>query len=227
MSAPRILMVVSSCESLPGFPRATGYWIGEVTHFYAAAARRGIECDIASPLGGHPPLDQKSNAPRNRVNREFLADARLRAKLEDTPALGAVDLDRYRAIYFAGGHGAMGDFPSDPTVKRAAEAVHERGGILSAVCHGSCVLLGLQAQDGRALVAGRRVTGFANLEERLLGLRGSVPFALESELRAKGAVYRKALLPFVSHVEVDDRIFTGQNPQSPGELGERVAEALR
>ena len=227
MSAtPKILIVVTSCATLDDFPRPTGYWLGEVTHFHEEVAQRGIACDIASPKGGKPPLDEESRAPQDKTNRAFLADAALRAKLEDTLRLGQVDPARYRAIYFAGGHGVMGDFPSDEAIARTSLAIHDAGGVVSAVCHGSAALLGVKNKGGAPLIAGKRVTGFANIEERLLRLTKRVPFSLQDELRARGGLYRKAFLPFASYIEQDGRIITGQNPQSARAVGKRVGEVI-
>jgi putative intracellular protease/amidase len=189
-------------------------------------ARQGIACDFASPRGGKPPLDAKSESPRDEINRSFLGDAELSRKLNESLELSKIDPGQYRAIYFAGGHGAMGDFPTDKSVIGVAEAVHEAGGWVTAVCHGSAGLLGLRGKDGKPLISGKRVTGFANIEESLVGLTKKVPFSLEDELVAKGGLYRKSILPFLSHVEADGRLITGQNPQSPHAVGERLVEAL-
>ena len=223
---PRVLIAVTSHDQFGSLGRKTGYWLGEVTHFWKEMIDAGVEVDFVSPKGGEPPLDEKSHAPRDPANRAFSEHAPSVAQLAATLTPDAVDPTRYDAIYFAGGHGAMWDFPTDPGLTRLAEAIYEKGGIVSAVCHGSAALLNLKRADGSALVAGQAVTGFANLEERLAGLTKHVPFALEDQLKEKGGAYKRAFLPFTSHVEVGDRLVTGQNPQSARATARAVLELL-
>jgi putative intracellular protease/amidase len=205
--------------------RSTGYWLGEVSHFYLIAAEHGYAIDVVSPRGGRPPLDSKSAAPRDAANRAFLADATAMGKLNASLRPDQLDPSEYAAIYFAGGHGAMWDFPDDPGLNRLAEAIAGHG-VVSAVCHGSAGLLNLRRPDGGLLIAGRKVSGFANLEERLIRLTGNVPFLLEDRLRAAGGVYSRALLPFVPHVAVDGDLISGQNPQSARAVARAVVKRL-
>jgi putative intracellular protease/amidase len=223
---PRVLIAVTSHDQLGSLGRKTGYWLGEVTHFWKEMIDAGVEVDFVSPKGGAPPVDEKSQAPRDRANRAFSEHAPSVAQLAATLTPDAVDPARYDAIYFAGGHGAMWDFPTDSGLTRLAEAIYEKGGVVAAVCHGSAALLNLKRADGKPLVAGQAVTGFANLEERLAGLMKHVPFALEDQLKQKGAAYKRAFLPFTSHVEVGDRLVTGQNPQSARATARAVLELL-
>jgi len=222
----RTLVVVTSQDRMGDGGAATGYWLGEVTHFCAELDAAGLSYDLASPRGGRPPLDEKSRAPGDATNRAFLADPVAKGKLERTRRLAEVDGRAYAAIYLAGGHGTMWDFPEDAELARLVAEVDAAGGIVSAVCHGATGLLAARGQDGQPLVAGRRVTGFSNVEETLVGLRRRVPFLLEDALRERGAGFSRALLPFVSHVVEDGRWVTGQNPASAREVGRRVAARL-
>jgi len=225
-SLPSVLILVTSHQALGPSDRKTGYWLGEVTHFQHALAQARLPVDIASPAGGLPPMDEKSRSPRDSLNEAFLADASLRHKLENSLPASAVDADRYQAVYFAGGHGAMWDFPDNPRLAAIASGVYSRGGVVSAVCHGSAGLFGVKDDAGKPLVQGRRVTGFANLEERLIGLTHLVPFLLEDRLKQDGGRYHRAFFPFAPHVEEDGRLVTGQNPASAGAVGRRVAAQL-
>ncbi len=226
MPTPSVLIFVTSHEALGSTERKTGYWLGEVTHFHHALAQRGLAVDIASPKGGLPPMDEKSRSPPDRLNEAFLAQEGLRKKLEESLPASAVDEARYQAVYFAGGHGAMWDFPDNPHLSAIASALYQRGGIVSAVCHGSAGLFGVRDAQGKPLVQGRRVTGFANLEERLIGLTRVVPFLLEDRLKQAGGRYHRAFFPFAPHLEEDARLVTGQNPASAGAVGRRVAALL-
>jgi putative intracellular protease/amidase len=223
---PSVLILVTSHERLGLGERKTGYWLGEVTHFHHALAQAGLSADIASPKGGQPPMDEKSRSPRDSLNEAFLADASLRDKLENSLPASAVDVDRYQAVYFAGGHGAMWDFPDNARLAAIAGGVYARGGLVSAVCHGSAGLFGVKDAEGKPLLEGRRVTGFANLEERLIGLTHVVPFLLEDRLKQGGGHYHRAFFPFAPHVEEDGRLVTGQNPASAGAVGRRLAAHL-
>jgi putative intracellular protease/amidase len=222
----RVLIAVTSHDQFGSLARKTGYWLGEVTHFWKEMKDAGVEVDFVSPRGGSPPLDEKSRAPSDKANREFQEHAPSVEKLAATLRPEQADPARYDAIYFAGGHGAMWDFPADSGLTQLAQAIYEKGGVVAAVCHGSAGLLNLKRPDGSALIAGQPVTGFANLEERLARLTDHVPFALEDELKQKGGAYKRAFLPFTSHVEVGERLVTGQNPQSARATARAVLELL-
>ncbi|QZD33729.1 Intracellular protease [Acinetobacter lwoffii] len=132
----------------------------------------------------------------------------------------------YKAIYFTGGHGVMWDFPNNPELTALAEQIYRQGGVVSAVCHGVAGVLALKDEQGQPLIANRKVTGFSNREEVLSGMKKQVPFSLEDQLKSKGSKYSEGFLPFTSFVVVDDRIITGQNPQSPREVGVEVMRKL-
>jgi len=221
----RVLVVVTSHDRMGDFGRPTGYWLGEVTHFHEALAKEGFEIDVVSPQGGKPPVDPKSLSRRDKVSITFQADPRLSRKLENTLTPEQVDPDAYQAIYYAGGHGAMWDLADNKALAELASHIYESGKLVSAVCHGSAGLLNITV-EGDNLIQGRRVTGFANLEERLIRLTKVVPFLLEDELRAQGGEFSKARLPFVSHVVSDARVISGQNPQSARAVGETLARSL-
>ncbi len=205
--------------------KPTGYWLGEVTHFHEPLAEQGFEIDVVSPKGGKAPVDPKSLSSRDKVSAAFQADRSLGHKLDETMTPEQVDADAYEAIYYAGGHGAMWDLADNEALAGLAAHMHESGKPVAAVCHGSAALLNI-VSGGRNLIEGRRVSGFANVEERLIRLAKVVPFLLEDELRARGGEFRKARLPFVPHVVSDARIISGQNPQSARAVGETLAQTL-
>lgn len=227
MSATQVLAVVSSAPRYPS-GRPTGLWIGELTHFWAELEAHGIALRVASMAGGAVPIDPVSEGVLggpHAPTRRYLADPSRAVTLERSVALADVDLEDFDAVYFVGGHGAMFDFRGAAAVARAIAAMHARGRLIAAVCHGVAALVDVRV-DGQAFVRGRALTGFSNLEERL-ALRGSeVPFKLETELVANGALYSKAAVPFASHVVEDGALLTGQNPRSAGPLGRVVAERL-
>jgi putative intracellular protease/amidase len=148
------------------------------------------------------------------------------SRLNNTLQPSEVKASDYKAIYFTGGHGVMWDFPNNPELIALAEQIYRQGGVVSAVCHGVAGILSLKDEQGKALIANRKVTGFSNREESLSGMKKQVPFLLENQLKSKGAKYSQGFFPFTSYVIVDDRIITGQNPQSPREVGEEVVKKL-
>lgn len=221
---PRILVVMTNHERYPSRSDTTGLWLTELTEFIDVVEAAGYDTVFVSPQGGRVPLDERSLGwlNMNASARKHLEDAGFRRRLAQTLPIDSVDPAQYRAIYFTGGHGVMWDFPDNPAVQRVAAAIHARGGVLAAVCHGVAGLVDVKDAQGMPLIRGRQITGFSNREEWLSGMRDQVPFLLEDRLLRQGARYSQGWIPFTSHVVIDGRLVTGQNPQSP----KAVAEAL-
>lgn len=221
----KVLIVVTSHATLGSTGKPTGYYLPEVTHPYAALVEAGFAVDIASPQGGRAPLDARSLDLTDPANKTFWENAATRAKLETTLSLAKVNPADYRAIVFAGGHGTMWDFADDRDVARLAAAIYEQGGVVAAVCHGPAALVNVKLGSGKYLVDGKNVAAFSNAEEAAAGLTDVMPFLLESRLVERGARYTKASL-WQSHVVVDNRVVTGQNPASASGVGNAVAKLL-
>jgi putative intracellular protease/amidase len=160
------------------------------------------------------------------VNAAFWSDAALRGATEATLAPGQVDPDDYAAMFYVGGHATMWDFPDDAGLADLAARIYERGGVVAAVCHGPAGLLNVRLSNGRYLVDGKRVSAFTNDEERAVGLYDTVPFLLEDALRARGATH-VAAPAFQSQVVVSERLVTGQNPASAGNVAQAMLPLLR
>lgn len=148
------------------------------------------------------------------------------ALLADTPAPDQIDSADVDAIYFTGGHAVMYDFPDSEGLQAITREIWERGGIVSSVCHGYCGLLNTRLSDGSFLIAGKRMTGFAWREEELAKVDKLVPYNAEEEARQRGALYEKALIPFVPYTVADGTLVTGQNPASAKATAKRIAELL-
>lgn len=222
---PRALIVVTSHDRLGETGKQTGYYLPEVTHPYYALRDAGVEVDIASPRGGEAPMDSGSRDLTDPANARFLDSAADRDKITRTIPLADVDPAAYDGILFAGGHGTMWDFRDDPHVQRLAAAIHQRGGVVAAVCHGPAALVDVKLSSGDYLVAGKKVTGFSNAEEEAAKLTQVVPFLLESMLVERGGRYHKADL-WQERVVTDGRLVTGQNPASAAGVGREVARLL-
>lgn len=227
-SKGKILVVMTNHDKYPSREDTTGLWVTELTHFYDVAHKAGYQMDFISPKGGAVPLDERSQKwiYMDKQARAYLADPAFMSRLNNTLQPTEAKASDYKAIYFTGGHGVMWDFPNNPELTALAEQIYRQGGVVSAVCHGVAGILSLKDEQGKALIANRKVTGFSNREESLSGMKKQVPFFLENQLKSKGAKYSQGFFPFTSYVIVDDRIITGQNPQSPREVGEEVVKKL-
>lgn len=224
----RVLHVVSNVAHYADPSEPTGLWLSELTHAWDVFAEKGFEQRIVSPKGGLSPLEPRAlRWPLLDASaRAWLADEARMALLASTARPDEIDPADYDAIYFTGGHAVMWDFPDDEGLQKITHAIWESGGIVSSVCHGYCGLLNTMLPDGRLLVAGRRVTGFSWREEVLAGVAGKMPYNAEEAMKRRGALYEKAFLPFVSHVVVDGRLVTGQNPWSAKATARKVAALL-
>ena len=224
----RILHVVSNVAHYADPSAPTGLWLSELTHAYDLFAAKGWKQRIVSPEGGLSPLEPRSlKWPLLDASAQaWLDDPDRMALLAATARPDQIDPADYDAVYFTGGHAVMWDFPDDQGLQAITRAIWERGGIVSAVCHGYCGLLNTRLSDGTLLVAGKRITGFSWTEEVLAGVAAKMPYNAEAEMKRRGALYDKAVLPFVSHVVVDGRLVTGQNPGSAKATAEAVAARL-
>ncbi len=218
MNTPKkTLMVLTSHDELGDTGRKTGFWLEELAAPYFHFRDAGWDVTLASPKGGRPPLDPKSDEPafRTDLTRRFEADDQAEAQLGSTVRLDAVSADGFDAVFYPGGHGPLWDLAEDPASIALIERMLTQGRPLALVCHASGAMRHATAADGSPLVNGRQVTGFTNNEEEAMGLTKVVPFLVEDELVAGGAVFSR-VRDFASHVVVDGMLVTGQNPASSG-----------
>jgi putative intracellular protease/amidase len=199
-----------------------------LTHAYHVFAAKGYEQQLVSPRGSASPLEPRSlKWPYADASaKEWLAGKAYHALLSDIAKPDEINPADFHAIYFTGGHGVMFDFPNDEGLQRLTREIYERGGIVSSVCHGYCGLLNTKLSNGTLLVAGRRLTGYSWIEELLAGVAKEVPYNCEQEMKDRGALYEKSLIPFAPKVVVDGRLVTGQNPGSAKATAEHVAAIL-
>jgi putative intracellular protease/amidase len=220
----KILMIVTSHDRLGSTDAKTGFWLEELAAPYLEFTRAGAQVDIASPRGGKPPADPKSESQPTPAVSAFQADAAAVAKLDASLRLGEVKAD-YDAYFVVGGHGVMWDLADNPSLASLLARAYEGGKVVAAVCHGPAALVNVRLPSGEALVAKRRVTGFTNAEEDAVGLSGVVPFALETALRERGGKYASGpqWQPFAV---TDERLVTGQNPASSALAAQHVLKLL-
>jgi len=223
-TAKRVLMIVTSHEKLGSTGTKTGFWLEELAAPYLELSRRGLHVDIASPHGGRPPVDPKSESQPSAAVRAFIDDQAAATKLAHSLKLSEINGD-YDAYFVVGGHGVMWDLSNDSTLAALLSNGYERGSLIAAVCHGPAALVNVRLSSGRYLVGDKRVSAFSNAEEAAVGLDQVVPFALESALRDRGARYESGPL-WGSFAIRDGQLITGQNPASSVAVAQAVIEAL-
>jgi putative intracellular protease/amidase len=214
-----LIIVTSASELSPG--EATGVWLEEFAVPYLAFTEQGFNVSVASIQGGRAPIDPRSEpSPEMRLQWKSAIEA-----LENTTSLGSLGAADFDAVFLPGGHGTMIDFPDSDELQLLLRGFAERDKVIAAVCHGPASLANVTMADGTPLVAGKVLTGFTNQEESAAGLSDSIPFLLESRLRAQGAQFI-AKPEWSDHVEVDGRLITGQNPQSTRRIAQTLIETL-
>ena len=219
----KILVVLTSHDKLGNTGDKTGFWLEEFAAPYYVFKDAGAEITLASPLGGQPPLDPKSDAPdfQTASTHRFKADPDAQTVLANTFKLANISADDFDAVFYPGGHGPLWDLAEDVASIALIETMHAAGKPVAAVCHAPGVLRHPKKPDGTPLVQGKAVTGFTNTEEAAVGLTQVVPFLVEDMLKQNGASYSKSE-DWQPHVVTDGLLITGQNPAS----SEPVAKAL-
>jgi putative intracellular protease/amidase len=223
----KILMVLTSHDTLGDTGRKTGFWLEELAAPYYVFQDAGAEVTLASPKGGRPPLDPKSSEPefQTELTRRFEADEAAKARLADTARLDGVRQEDFDAVFYPGGHGPLWDLAEDAHSIRLLNSFAAAGKPIALVCHAPGVLRHVKGPDGEALVASRNVTGFTNSEEEAVGLVPVVPFLVEDELKALGGLFSKGA-DWAAYVVQDGRLITGQNPASSGPVARKLLEEL-
>ena len=211
----KILMVLTSHSELGNTGKKTGFWLEEFAAPYYVFKDAGADVTLASPKGGQPPLDPKSDEPDSQTEAtlRFKSDAVAQSALANTLQLSAVAAEHYAAVFYPGGHGPLWDLAEDPQSIRLIETMYAAGKPVAAVCHAPGVLRHAKNADGNPLVQGKEVTGFANSEEAAAQLTEIVPFLVQDELAKNGGKYSKGA-DWLPHVVVDGNLITGQNPAS-------------
>ena len=224
----KILMVLTSHDTLGDTGKKTGFWLEEFAAPYYVFKDAGADITLASPKAGQPPIDPSSDNPDAQTNdtRRFKGDAEAQKQLASTLKLSDVTEDGFDAIFYPGGHGPLWDLAEDADSKRLIEAFAAADRPVGAVCHAPAVFRRTLSTDGNPLVSGRRVTGFTNTEEEAVGLTKIVPFLVEDMLKANGGIYEKGD-DWTSFVLRDDKLVTGQNPASSAAAAQEILALLK
>lgn len=224
----KILMVLTSHDQLGNTGHKTGFWLEEFATPYYVFKDAGAEITLASPLGGQPPLDPKSDAPdaQTEATERFRQDPDAQAALANTMVLSSLSAEDYDAVFYPGGHGPLWDLAEDAHSIALVEAFYGSGKPVGAVCHAPAILRHPKNADGSPLVSNKAVTGFSNAEEDAVGLTEVVPFLVEDMLKGNGGTYSKAD-NWQPYVVSDGNLVTGQNPASSEATAEAVLSLLR
>ena len=223
-----ILMILTSHDELGDTGNKTGFWLEEFAAPYYVFKDAGATITLASPKGGQPPLDPKSDEAdaQTEATKRFKDDAESQKALANTRKLGAIDAADYDAVFYPGGHGPLWDLAEDKASIALIEATLAADKPLAAVCHAPAIFRHTKAANGDPLVKGRTVTGFTNGEEEAVGLTDVVPFLLEDMLAAKGGDYQKGP-DWGEFVVEDGNLITGQNPASSEKAARRLMARLK
>jgi putative intracellular protease/amidase len=223
----KVLMVLTSHDELGNTGKKTGFWLEELAAPYYTFKDAGAEIVLASPKGGQPPLDPKSDEPsfQTDTTSRFKADSEAKAQLAATVRLDSVRQEDFDTVFYPGGHGPLWDLAEDQNSIQLIESFVAAGKTIALVCHAPGVLRHVQTAAGKPLVEGKSVTGFANSEEEAVGLTKVVPFLVEDELKAKGGIYSKGA-DWGSYVVRDGLLITGQNPASSAAAATQLMEQL-
>ena len=224
----KILIVLTSHNQLGNTGKKTGFWLEELAAPYYTFIDSGAEVTLASPQGGQPPLDPKSNLAdaQTETTHRFEADPTAMQALTQTHKLSEISVADYDAVFYPGGHGPLWDLAEDPISISLIEQAIQSGKPVSAVCHAPGVLRHVKASNGAPLVRGKLVTGFTNTEEAAVGLTEIVPFLVEDILKENGGHYSK-VDDWQVHVQVDGLLVTGQNPASSAATATALLQLLK
>ncbi len=224
----KILFVLTSHSDLGDSGEKTGFWIEEFATPYYVLADAGAEITIASPKGGQPPVDPKSELTdaQTDATQRFYKDNLLIDKVAHSFKLQAIKQEDYDAVFYPGGHGPLWDLANDKTSIKLIEEFYNHQKPISFVCHAPAALVNVKAENGEPLVKGKQLTGFSNTEEEGAKLTNIVPFLLEDELKKNGAHYSKGN-DWASFVKQDGLLITGQNPASSKGVAELLLKTLK
>jgi putative intracellular protease/amidase len=224
----KVLIVLTSHSELGNTGEKTGFWIEEFAAPYYVMADAGITLTIASPKGGQPPIDPKSEAAdaQTPATKRFNEDQALKKKLSNTVKLSEVNQASYDAVFYPGGHGPLWDLANDAVSIALIEDFYKHNKPVAFVCHSPGALIKVKAPNGEPLVKGKEVTGFSNTEEEGVKLTKVVPFLLEDEIKKLGGKYSKGP-EWSSYVRKDGFLITGQNPASSEAVAKLLLKMLK
>jgi putative intracellular protease/amidase len=224
----KILMILTSHDQLGNTGKKTGFWLEEFAAPYYVFKDAGVDITVASPKGGQPPLDPKSDEPdfQTAATDRFKKDPAAQKVLAASHRLAEMSEKNFDAIFYPGGHGPMWDLVNDKNSIALIEATYAAGKPVAAVCHAPGIFRDVKGPDGQPFVKGKQVTGFTNTEEEAVQLTNIVPFLVEDSLKQAGGIFSKGP-DWQPYVLVDGKLITGQNPASSAAAAEKLLQVLQ
>ena len=224
----KIAMILTSHDELGNTGHKTGFWLEEFAAPYYTFVDAGADVTLASPKGGQPPLDPKSDDPSAQTDatKRFKADTAAQKALASTVTLDTIKAEDFDAVFYPGGHGPLWDLAEDKKSIAFIEAMYNAGKPVAAVCHAPGVLRHVKAANGEPLVKGKSVAGFTNTEEEAVQLTNVVPFLVEDMLKENGGEYSKGA-DWQPYVVSAGNLITGQNPTSSEKAAEELLAMLK
>lgn len=219
----KVLLVLTSHGELGRTGLKTGFWLEEFAAPYYALTDAGVELVLASPKGGEPPLDPKSEQEmfQSDYTRRYMKDKKAQARLAETVKLSTVDQKDFDAVFYSGGYGPVFDLAEDKYSIALIEDFYSNNKPIASVCHAPAVFKYTKDSNGDPIVKGKMMTGYSNAEEEAVQFTSLVPFSLQEMLIENGAFYSKGP-NWYPYIQEDGLLISGQNPAS----AELVAEAL-
>ncbi|MFN3848892.1 MAG: type 1 glutamine amidotransferase domain-containing protein [Spirosomataceae bacterium] len=224
----KILIVATSVKEIPERKLPTGVWLSTLARFIRVVEHFNYDYTIMSPSGGEVKIDPLSLKWlfTKKGDWQYFRNPAFNQRLQHTPSPREINPNDYDAIYFAGGFGSLTDFPENEFLQDYTRQIYENGGIVSGIGHGIAGLMNVVLKDGHYLVDNKQVTAFSNFEELLKGTKKIVPFSVEDELKKRGAIYKKAVLPFALFMVSDRQVITGQSPCAAGSIAKEIVRLL-
>ncbi|WP_179353886.1 type 1 glutamine amidotransferase domain-containing protein [Winogradskyella vidalii] len=224
----KVLFVLTSHDKLGDTGKKTGFWVEEFASPYYTLLDKGATITIATPKGGAAPIDPSSNGPdaATAATERYFKDDETQQKIANTKVLADMNPDDFDAVFYPGGHGPLWDLTNDANSVALIEKFDRQEKPIAFVCHAPAVLKDVKNADGTALVKGKKITGFSNLEEAAVGLTEVVPLLLEDMLIENGAFYSNAD-KWAPYVVQDGNLISGQNPASSELVAKKLLEALK
>jgi len=223
----KILVVLTSHDTLGATGKKTGFWIEEFASPYYSLLDQGAHITLATPKGGAAPIDPSSDTPETATKdtERFHNDLEAQEKVANTNVLATMNADDFDAVFYPGGHGPLWDLANDPISSTLIEKFNAQQKPIAFVCHAPAALQNVKNPDGSALVKGKKVTGFSNSEEAAVGLTEVVPLLVEDMLIARGAFYSN-VDDWGAYAVQDGNLITGQNPASSALVAKKLINAL-
>lgn len=223
-----ILIVTTNQQVFPGGKAPSGVWLSTIARFARVLESNGYDYTFISPQGGEVQIDKHSLnwMYTKKEDWAYYNNKIFREKLLHTLSPQQINEKNYDAIYFSGGYGTLEDFPDNQAFQNIAKNIYENGGVVAGIAHGVSGLLNVRLSNDSYLLNNKQVTGFSDLEETLAGNRRYMPFSLENELKKRGAIFKKAMLPYALFLVSDQQIITGQSPCASGAIAKEMIRKL-